>query len=95
MAGSRLRGMAKRLRDLESHAGFDASGHAPRSEGWWNYWDEEIERIVNDESDAKIPLDVIRAIMHRAEEESAAGQPAPVSLDPFGDPLPRSAGDPT
>ena len=83
MAGSRLRGMAKRLRHLETHAGFDASGHAPRSEGWWNYWIEEVDRIVNDQSDAKIPLEVIGAIIHRAEEEAARAAPRPqVSSDP-------------
>jgi hypothetical protein len=68
--------MTKRLHHLETRAGFDASGYAPRSEGWWIYWSEEVDRVMKDQSDAKIPFEVIGAIIHRAEEERANARSA-------------------
>jgi hypothetical protein len=62
----------RRLKKLETVMTDDV-GLVPGSPRWWAYWNEQLQRYIARDPDArntKVPLEVLRAYMQSAEPDS-------------------------
>ena len=62
-----MRNLVRRVRRLEERR-FDATGLAPRSEAWYKfYWDKLDRLLAGEEIGVRIPLEVVDEMMRRGE----------------------------
>jgi hypothetical protein len=65
----------KRLRKLESARRIDASGFVPRSEAWFTYWEDILDRNIagEDVECAGFPLEVIDRVVAAFDANARTG----------------------
>jgi hypothetical protein len=68
-----MRNLERRLRKLESGR-FDETGLVPRSDAWYEFYEDRVARLTEGEHVGYIPLEVIDRLMEAVDLENQMAQ---------------------
>jgi len=64
--------LLRRIEELESRS-MDASGLAPHSLAWLEFWQRELDKFATGQEYTRLPLEAARAIIQASPDEGDEG----------------------